>query len=303
MKTTGVRVTWRGPFYLWGSACLLPVMSWVCSSCYLFPLSTLRPSPVASHLFNIWLVWEPVVSEVPPPPPPADEPVFEEPTPPPPPPEDYEDDDEDESAVVEYSDPYAEEDPPWAPRNYLEKGGCFLLPSSCATSRRVKEFMYNSEPFCLPFSGGHLRLHSRQGGRAVVPGGRHHLRDQEKWWRMVRGCDERDHRPIPRQLRGVHHALCRLMKPLPTLGGQQAFDGPKRSKWRSKTVETVLVGGGQCLNEVRLDMKTKHDHYIRLKLHVTLLWFFWLDFFMKTLRCLSFFFLTSLPENRIYLVL
>lgn len=71
---------------------------------------------------------EPVVSEVPPPPPPADEPVFEEPTPPPPPPEDYEDDDEDESAVVEYSDPYAEEDPPWAPRNYLEKGGCFIPP-------------------------------------------------------------------------------------------------------------------------------------------------------------------------------
>ncbi|XP_040888647.1 abl interactor 2b isoform X10 [Toxotes jaculatrix] len=62
------------------------------------------------------------VSDVPPPPPPADEPVFEEPTPPPPPPEDYEDEeDEEESAVVEYSDPYAEEDPPWAPRNYLEK--------------------------------------------------------------------------------------------------------------------------------------------------------------------------------------
>ncbi|XP_056226226.1 abl interactor 2b isoform X22 [Seriola aureovittata] len=62
------------------------------------------------------------VSDVPPPPPPADEPVFEEPTPPPPPPEDYEDDeDEEESAVVEYSDPYAEEDPPWAPRTYLEK--------------------------------------------------------------------------------------------------------------------------------------------------------------------------------------
>uniref|UniRef100_A0AAX7SK12 Abl-interactor 2b n=1 Tax=Astatotilapia calliptera TaxID=8154 RepID=A0AAX7SK12_ASTCA len=60
------------------------------------------------------------ISDVPPPP--ADEPVFEEPTPPPPPPEDYEDDeDEEESAVVEYSDPYAEEDPPWAPRNYLEK--------------------------------------------------------------------------------------------------------------------------------------------------------------------------------------
>ncbi|XP_014833422.1 PREDICTED: abl interactor 2 isoform X4 [Poecilia mexicana] len=61
------------------------------------------------------------ISDVPPPPPPADEPVFEEPTPPPPP-EDYEDDEEEEeSAVVEYTDPYAEEDPPWAPRSYLEK--------------------------------------------------------------------------------------------------------------------------------------------------------------------------------------
>nr|XP_046179064.1 abl interactor 2-like isoform X12 [Oncorhynchus gorbuscha] len=63
------------------------------------------------------------VSDVPPPPPPIEEAVFEEPTPPPPPPEDYEDDDEEEeeSAVVEYSDPYAEEDPPWAPRTYMEK--------------------------------------------------------------------------------------------------------------------------------------------------------------------------------------
>ncbi|KAM9766786.1 abl interactor 2b isoform 9-T9 [Menidia menidia] len=62
------------------------------------------------------------VSDVPPPPPPADDPVFEEPTPPPPPPEDYEDEEEEEeSAVVEYSDPYAEEDPPWAPRTYMEK--------------------------------------------------------------------------------------------------------------------------------------------------------------------------------------
>uniref|UniRef100_A0A8C6UC71 Abl-interactor 2b n=1 Tax=Neogobius melanostomus TaxID=47308 RepID=A0A8C6UC71_9GOBI len=39
------------------------------------------------------------VSDAPPPPPPAEEP----------------------SAVVEYSDPYAEEDPPWAPRTYMEK--------------------------------------------------------------------------------------------------------------------------------------------------------------------------------------
>ncbi|KAM5265979.1 abl interactor 2 isoform 38-T40 [Hipposideros larvatus] len=54
----------------------------------------------------------------PPPPPPVEEPVFDESPPPPPPPEDYE---EEEAAVVEYSDPYAEEDPPWAPRSYLEK--------------------------------------------------------------------------------------------------------------------------------------------------------------------------------------
>ncbi|XP_058696221.1 abl interactor 2 isoform X7 [Poecile atricapillus] len=58
------------------------------------------------------------VSDTPPPPPPVDEPVFDESPPPPPPPEDYE---EEEAAVVEYSDPYAEEDPPWAPRTYLEK--------------------------------------------------------------------------------------------------------------------------------------------------------------------------------------
>ncbi|XP_057601786.1 abl interactor 2 isoform X5 [Hippopotamus amphibius kiboko] len=58
------------------------------------------------------------VSDAPPPPPPAEEPVFDESPPPPPPPEDYE---EEEAAVVEYSDPYAEEDPPWAPRSYLEK--------------------------------------------------------------------------------------------------------------------------------------------------------------------------------------
>uniref|UniRef100_A0A3B4BXR6 Abl interactor 2 n=1 Tax=Pygocentrus nattereri TaxID=42514 RepID=A0A3B4BXR6_PYGNA len=57
------------------------------------------------------------VSDAPPPPPPTEENVFEEAQPPAPPPEDY----EEESAVVEYSDPYAEEDPPWAPRTYLEK--------------------------------------------------------------------------------------------------------------------------------------------------------------------------------------
>nr|XP_020477213.1 abl interactor 2-like isoform X2 [Monopterus albus] len=41
---------------------------------------------------------------------------------PPPTPQPLEDGHEEEdSGVVEYSDPYAEEDPPWAPRNYLEK--------------------------------------------------------------------------------------------------------------------------------------------------------------------------------------
>ncbi|XP_066541939.1 abl interactor 2a isoform X2 [Hoplias malabaricus] len=58
------------------------------------------------------------VSDAPPPPPPTEENVFEEAQPPPPAPDNYE---EEESAVVEYSDPYAEEDPPWAPRTYLEK--------------------------------------------------------------------------------------------------------------------------------------------------------------------------------------
>uniref|UniRef100_A0A673NGQ0 Abl interactor 2-like n=1 Tax=Sinocyclocheilus rhinocerous TaxID=307959 RepID=A0A673NGQ0_9TELE len=58
------------------------------------------------------------VSDAPPPPPPSEEPVFEETQNPVPPPEDYE---QEESSVVEYSDPYAEEDPPWAPQTYLEK--------------------------------------------------------------------------------------------------------------------------------------------------------------------------------------
>ncbi|XP_035376655.1 abl interactor 2a isoform X10 [Electrophorus electricus] len=56
--------------------------------------------------------------DTPPPPPPTEESVFEEAQPPAPSSEDYE---EEESSVVEYSDPYAEEDPPWAPRAYLEK--------------------------------------------------------------------------------------------------------------------------------------------------------------------------------------
>ncbi|XP_018124228.1 abl interactor 1 S homeolog isoform X4 [Xenopus laevis] len=59
-------------------------------------------------------------SPTPPPPPPPDEiPMFDDsPPPPPPPPVDYE---EEEAAVVQYNDPYADGDPTWAPKIYLEK--------------------------------------------------------------------------------------------------------------------------------------------------------------------------------------
>lgn len=67
----------------------------------------------------------------------------------------------------------------------------------------------------FPRSGGHLRLRPRQGGRALVPGGCHHLRDQEERRRLVRGRDERHHGPLPGQLRRVHHALRRLNNPPP----------------------------------------------------------------------------------------
>ncbi|XP_042610914.1 abl interactor 2-like isoform X19 [Cyprinus carpio] len=87
------------------------------------PPSILQITPQLPLMGFVARVQE-TISDAPPPPPPAEEVEFEEATPPPPPPEDYEDeegDEEEESAVVEYSDPYAEEDPPWAPRNYLEK--------------------------------------------------------------------------------------------------------------------------------------------------------------------------------------
>ncbi len=64
----------------------------------------------------------PPVSDAPPPPHPAAE-SQSGPEEPPPTPQPLEDGHEEEdSAVVEYNDPYAEEDPPWAPRTYLEKG-------------------------------------------------------------------------------------------------------------------------------------------------------------------------------------
>lgn len=60
----------------------------------------------------------------PPPPLPEETPMFEEAAPPPPPPPvDY---DEDDAAMVHYNDPYADGDPQWAPKSYLEKGECFF---------------------------------------------------------------------------------------------------------------------------------------------------------------------------------
>ncbi|XP_053925979.1 abl interactor 2 isoform X11 [Cuculus canorus] len=95
-----------GPFYNQNPASLAPP-----------PPSILQVTPQLPLMGFVARVQE-NISDAPPPPPPVDEPVFDESPPPPPPPEDYE---EEEAAVVEYSDPYAEEDPPWAPRTYLEK--------------------------------------------------------------------------------------------------------------------------------------------------------------------------------------
>ncbi|XP_041824940.1 abl interactor 1a isoform X4 [Melanotaenia boesemani] len=56
----------------------------------------------------------------PPPPPPDDMSMFDDsPPPPPPPPVDYEE--EEDASVVHYNDPYADGDPQWAPKNYVEK--------------------------------------------------------------------------------------------------------------------------------------------------------------------------------------
>ncbi|XP_035265971.1 abl interactor 2-like isoform X22 [Anguilla rostrata] len=95
-----------GPYYNQSQASLVPP-----------PPSVLQATPQLPLTGFVARVQE-TISDASPPPPPAEEAVFEEPHPPPPPPEEYEDE---ESAVVEYSDPYAEEDPPWAPRTYLEK--------------------------------------------------------------------------------------------------------------------------------------------------------------------------------------
>ncbi|XP_006921436.1 abl interactor 2 isoform X4 [Pteropus alecto] len=95
-----------GPFYSQNPVSLAPP-----------PPSILQVTPQLPLMGFVARVQE-NISDTPPPPPPVEEPAFDESPPPPPPPEDYE---EEEAAVVEYSDPYAEEDPPWAPRSYLEK--------------------------------------------------------------------------------------------------------------------------------------------------------------------------------------
>ncbi|XP_060050083.1 abl interactor 2 isoform X27 [Erinaceus europaeus] len=95
-----------GPFYSQNPVSLAPP-----------PPSILQVTPQLPLMGFVARVQE-NISDTPPPPPPVEEQVFDESPPPPPPPEDYE---EEEAAVVEYSDPYAEEDPPWAPRSYLEK--------------------------------------------------------------------------------------------------------------------------------------------------------------------------------------
>ncbi|XP_045151542.1 abl interactor 2 isoform X26 [Echinops telfairi] len=94
-----------GPFYSQNPVSLAP------------PPSILQVTPQLPLMGFVARVQE-NISDAPPPPPPVEEPVFDESPPPPPPPEDSE---EEAAAVVEYSDPYAEEDPPWAPRAYLEK--------------------------------------------------------------------------------------------------------------------------------------------------------------------------------------
>lgn len=83
----------------------------------------------------------------PPPPPPDDMPMFDDsPPPPPPPPVDYE---EEDAAVVHYNDPYADGDPQWAPKSYIEKGllnvSKYLQAKSC---RWVQSPRANLFPSC-----------------------------------------------------------------------------------------------------------------------------------------------------------
>ncbi|XP_029809264.1 abl interactor 1 isoform X9 [Suricata suricatta] len=88
------------------------------------PIAVPTPSPPTIGPENLHIVadhqYKVADSPTPPPPPPPDDiPMFDDsPPPPPPPPVDYEDE---EAAVVQYNDPYADGDPAWAPKNYIEK--------------------------------------------------------------------------------------------------------------------------------------------------------------------------------------
>ena len=87
------------------------------------PPPRLHPVRRLLRILTVPTIFLPVAdSPTPPPPPPPDSMALfdDSPPPPPPPPVDYE---EEEAAVVHYSDPYADGDPNWAPKNYIEKGG------------------------------------------------------------------------------------------------------------------------------------------------------------------------------------
>lgn len=89
------------------------------------PPPPLSPTPSCDSNQNDSLTFDvrSIVADTPtppPPPPPDDMPMFDDsPPPPPPPPVDYE---EEDAAVVHYNDPYADGDPQWAPKSYIEKG-------------------------------------------------------------------------------------------------------------------------------------------------------------------------------------
>lgn len=100
-----------------------PSITGSCKPVSLGPLGSARKVFAAVSLLCVSV---PTVADTPtppPPPPPDDMPMFDDsPPPPPPPPVDYE---EEDAAVVHYNDPYADGDPQWAPKNYIEKG-CFF---------------------------------------------------------------------------------------------------------------------------------------------------------------------------------
>ncbi|XP_028847742.1 abl interactor 2a isoform X10 [Denticeps clupeoides] len=89
-----------GPYYVQNQASVAPP-----------PPSILQITPQLPLTGFVARVQE-TISDPPPPPPPVEEKLPASPA---------EDCEEEDSAMVEYNDPYAEEDPPWAPRTYLEK--------------------------------------------------------------------------------------------------------------------------------------------------------------------------------------